>query len=75
MEDQKKELMSKTKRFEEECGLKVDITSNKTFIISLGGLQKNEEEFCICEITVDTSTIAKGEYKSKYFRYRDKDKK
>ena len=67
LEDQKKELESFAKRIEEECGLKVDISSNKTYLISLGGLKKDDKEFCVCEITIDTSTITKGEYKRKNF--------
>ena len=67
MEDQKKELESFAKRIEEECGLKLDISSNKTYLISLEGLKKDEEEFCVCEIAIDTSTITKGEYKRKDF--------
>ena len=65
MDDQKNDLIMFAKRIEEECGLKVDISSNQTYIISLGGLTKNNDELCSCEMTVDTSTIAKGEYKRK----------
>jgi len=63
LENQKNDLVMFAKRIEEECGLKVDISNNQTYIISLGGLTKADDELCNCELTVDTSTIAKGEYK------------
>ena len=63
MEDQKNELTQFSKKFEDECGLKIDISSNGTYIISLAGLTKTDDEFCTCELAVDTTNIAKGEYK------------
>ena len=68
LENQKNDLVMFAKRIEEECGLKVDISNNQTYIISLGGLTKADDELCNCELTVDTSTIAKGEYKRKNFQ-------
>ena len=59
------------KRIEEECGLKLDISSNGTYIISFGGLMKDDAEYCTCELTVDTSTISKGEYKGNQIFYNN----
>ena len=63
LEDQKKELTEFAKRIEDECGLKFDISNNGTYIISLKGLTKNDDEYKTCEITIDTTTVSKGEYK------------
>ena len=51
-------------RIEDECGLRIGISSSNTYILTLNGLIKDEED-CTCEITLDTTTISKGEYKGK----------
>ena len=66
LEDQKHELTQYSKKFEEECGLRIDISSNGTYIISLAGLMKADDDVCTCELKVDTTSIAKGEYKGTY---------
>ena len=53
-------------RIENDCGLKIDLSDNGTYIISFGGLSTDESRYCTCELTVDTSTILKGEYKCKF---------
>lgn len=63
LEDQKNELTQFSKKIEDECGLRIDISSAGTYIISLAGLMKTDDDFCTCELTVDTTNIVKGEYK------------
>ena len=53
-------------RIENDCGLKIDLSDKGTYIISFGGLSTDESRYCTCELTVDTSTILKGEYKCKF---------
>ena len=53
-------------RIENDCGLKIDLSDDGTYIISFGGLSRDESRYCTCELTVDTSTILKGEYKCKF---------
>ena len=66
LEDRKKELNELGNRIENDCGLKIDLSDDGTYIISFGGLSRDESRYCTCELTVDTSTILKGEYKCKF---------
>ena len=63
LEDQKKEITKNSKRVEDECGLKFDISNSGTYIISLKGVTKNDDEYHTCEITIDTTNLSRGEYK------------
>ena len=66
LEDRKKELNELGNRIENDCGLKIDLSDDGTYIISFGGLSNDESRYCTCELTVDTSNILKGEYKCKF---------
>ena len=44
-------------------GLKINISTDGTYVISLEGLTKIDDECCTCEIAIDTSTKHHGEYK------------
>ena len=66
LEDRKKELNELGTRIENDCGLTIDLSDDGTYIISFSGLSRDESRYCTCELTVDTSTILKGEYKCKH---------
>ena len=43
-------------RIENDCGLTINLSDDGTYIISFGGLSRDESRYCTCELTVDTST-------------------